>query len=552
MSSVFLAVSLLALLLLLGSPLYFRRLGKYRWGVLGSLIALVPASLLFFGLALADHEARELGFENLVDRLAAKRAGVTDASVWRAVGARFWSVNRPKAAEAEAAQLRRSQAADREARELGFKNLADRHAAEQAGVTDASVWRALRRDQAEAAKAAEVDHEARELGFESLADRHAAEQAGVTDASAWRALKDPPKAAEAEAPQLRRSQAKEAAAEPPSNASPMAPVVLRLGFAWTLSIEKPFRFIAIGDPKIVDVVPSSTTTVTLHAVANGATNILFLDERNEIVTTVDVFVVIPPTSASAPPAAKVEPTVNSGTGNPGSPMAPVVLRLGFAWTLSIEKPFRFIAIGDPKIVDVIPSSTTTVTLHALANGATNILFLDERNEIVTTVDVFVGIPPTSASSPQVAKVEAPTVNSGTGNPEHDRLSHLPEAEQASLLGQAVPCRGTYAFFMGMGPEKVAFWSVRCADGKSYGVGLAPNAADSKVLECSIMNALPGVVPCFKKFSEQSLSPVTRMEEKIPPQQQQAIDAPLPSAQPPRRQPKAVKPVIDPDRKRGLY
>jgi hypothetical protein len=95
----------------------------------------------------------------------------------------------------------------------------------------------------------------------------------------------------------------------------------------------------------------------------------------------------------------------------------------------------------------------------------------------------------------------PTSRGVTGNPAHDRLSNLTKAEQAALLGKAVPCTGTDAFFMGMGPEREAFWSFRCTDGRSYAVSLAPKVAGSKVVECSALAAV-GAGPCFKKFSDQ--------------------------------------------------
>lgn len=95
-----------------------------------------------------------------------------------------------------------------------------------------------------------------------------------------------------------------------------------------------------------------------------------------------------------------------------------------------------------------------------------------------------------------------TSDSGTGNPSHDFVSHLSPAERAALLGKDIPCTGAYTFFNGIGVEKKAYWSMRCTDGQSYMFEIAPNAAESKVVECSLMNALPNVVQCFKKFRGQ--------------------------------------------------
>lgn len=128
-------------------------------------------------------------------------------------------------------------------------------------------------------------------------------------------------------------------------------------------------------------------------------------------------------------------------------------------------------------------------------------------------------PQPPAASPPTVTVERPIVTAGaanvdkvkegqnaapnsdamvTGNSAHDRVSKLPKAEQAAVLAKAIPCTGVDAFFMGMGPEREAFWSLRCTDGKTYAVSLAPKLADSKVIECSVLAAI-GAGPCFKNF-----------------------------------------------------
>jgi hypothetical protein len=116
-------------------------------------------------------------------------------------------------------------------------------------------------------------------------------------------------------------------------------------------------------------------------------------------------------------------------------------------------------------------------------------------------------PPASASSstlpqPPAVTADRPLVNSGARNLRNDYVLSLSQSEQAALLGKGVPCTGTFAFYQGMGLENKAYWSLQCSDGKSYGFEIAPNAAESRVLECSVLNAMPGVVPCFKKFSGQ--------------------------------------------------
>ena len=101
----------------------------------------------------------------------------------------------------------------------------------------------------------------------------------------------------------------------------------------------------------------------------------------------------------------------------------------------------------------------------------------------------------------IVTVATSTASAQTGNVGHDRMSSLSPAQQAKLLGMGVPCVGTEAFFQGMSPNNEAFWSVRCSNGKSYQTMLTPNLADSKVLECSVIEAL-GLTPCFKKFPNQ--------------------------------------------------
>ena len=75
-------------------------------------------------------------------------------------------------------------AADRQAREMGFLSAEDRRSAEQAGVSDGSVWQ-LRRSQVEAAKKAEA--EAAKAAKKAVAE--AAEAAKVAEAEAAKAAK---------------------------------------------------------------------------------------------------------------------------------------------------------------------------------------------------------------------------------------------------------------------------------------------------------------------------------------------------------------------------
>jgi hypothetical protein len=91
---------------------------------------------------------------------------------------------------------------------------------------------------------------------------------------------------------------------------------------------------------------------------------------------------------------------------------------------------------------------------------------------------------------------------GSGNPVHDRLLALPPAEQAKAIGHNVGqgCVGVSAFPMGVvTTEKLkglAYWSVRCKDGRSFAIQIAPNA-QLFVVDCEVLKA--NGKECFKKF-----------------------------------------------------
>ena len=91
---------------------------------------------------------------------------------------------------------------------------------------------------------------------------------------------------------------------------------------------------------------------------------------------------------------------------------------------------------------------------------------------------------------------------GSGNPIHDRLLSLPPAEQAKTLAGNVGqgCIGTLAFPMGVIStdkwKSLAYWSVRCKDGRSFAIQIAPNA-QMFVIDCRTLQA--NGKECFKKF-----------------------------------------------------
>jgi hypothetical protein len=91
---------------------------------------------------------------------------------------------------------------------------------------------------------------------------------------------------------------------------------------------------------------------------------------------------------------------------------------------------------------------------------------------------------------------------GSGNPVNDRLVALPPAEQAKTLAHNVGqgCVGTSAFSMGVVStdkwKSLAYWSVRCKDGRSFAIQIAPNA-QMFVVDCRTLQA--NGKECFKKF-----------------------------------------------------
>jgi hypothetical protein len=106
-------------------------------------------------------------------------------------------------------------------------------------------------------------------------------------------------------------------------------------------------------------------------------------------------------------------------------------------------------------------------------------------------------------NPAQASQDDQTVH--TGNPAHDRLVALGSSAQASLLGQIAgeECGGVSAFYMGMDKETNVFWSVRCANSKSYQIQIQPNATGStRIMDCAVLKAVADV-DCFVKFDAQS-------------------------------------------------
>jgi len=83
------------------------------------------------------------------------------------------------------------------------------------------------------------------------------------------------------------------------------------------------------------------------------------------------------------------------------------------------------------------------------------------------------------------------------------LMAAPPAQRIMKLGRVVGdgCVGKRAFYMGLGTTDIsrnrAFWSIQCADRRSYAVQVNPDGT-SKVLECWALRALHAG-ECFRSF-----------------------------------------------------
>jgi hypothetical protein len=98
--------------------------------------------------------------------------------------------------------------------------------------------------------------------------------------------------------------------------------------------------------------------------------------------------------------------------------------------------------------------------------------------------------------------------SSTGNVAHDGLVRLDPSARARMLGSIVvssgdTCTGEDSFFMGFNRRNIqALWSVRCTNGKSYEVGIEPNATGStRVIDCGVLKTVARV-SCFVKLDQQ--------------------------------------------------
>lgn len=90
----------------------------------------------------------------------------------------------------------------------------------------------------------------------------------------------------------------------------------------------------------------------------------------------------------------------------------------------------------------------------------------------------------------------------------DKLRQLPLAAQLKVLGSVIGerCTAVDAYYMGIGEEEgyakdTAFWSARCADGRSFALSIKPDGAGtSEVLECEILKAVANQ-GCFEPLKQ---------------------------------------------------
>lgn len=67
----------------------------------------------------------------------------------------------------------------------------------------------------------------------------------------------------------------------------------------------------------------------------------------------------------------------------------ITLELGVGSVLVLERPFETVLIGDPEVVDVHTQTDRSVMLEPLQPGASNVIFVDERNIAITNIRILV-------------------------------------------------------------------------------------------------------------------------------------------------------------------
>jgi Flp pilus assembly secretin CpaC len=67
----------------------------------------------------------------------------------------------------------------------------------------------------------------------------------------------------------------------------------------------------------------------------------------------------------------------------------IALRVGFKSSLVLDKAFETVLIGDSSVVDVHTPDNRLVILEPLAPGATNLVFLDDKDIVIANIAILV-------------------------------------------------------------------------------------------------------------------------------------------------------------------
>ena len=119
---------------------------------------------------------------------------------------------------------------------------------------------------------------------------------------------------------------------------------------------------------------------------------------------------------------------------------PIVLTQGFSTTIHSDRPFGKISITSPEIVDLVLRTDKSAVLIPQRPGRTNVDFLDDQGNVISSVQVVVV---RQSVSDRVVVYDHPTLGAfssyhcGSGGCEH--FEEMPNKEQA--LAPSIPTDG---------------------------------------------------------------------------------------------------------------
>jgi Flp pilus assembly secretin CpaC len=67
----------------------------------------------------------------------------------------------------------------------------------------------------------------------------------------------------------------------------------------------------------------------------------------------------------------------------------MTLKLGAGSTVTIERPFKAVLIGDPDVLSIHKHDDRSVAIEPLSLGATNVVFVDERGYAIVNISIVV-------------------------------------------------------------------------------------------------------------------------------------------------------------------